>query len=114
MFANNISAGKSVFHPNTESNRLLIQRLENHISNALLTTILDYETRASDLMKKHRPLSSICTPHAKSRESSSDFIGEDTTRDIKPEIQRYIDLYGIPEDGVFDKNRMGELQANKI
>lgn len=105
MFANNISAGKSVFHRNTESNQILIQRLENRISNALMTTILDYEIRVANLMKKCHPLPYIGVPYDKSSELSGD---------VKPEIQRYIDLYGIPEDGVFDSNLMGEIIANKI
>ena len=31
---------------------------------------------------------------------------------IKPEIQRYIDLYGFPEGGVFDVNKLGALVPN--
>jgi len=31
---------------------------------------------------------------------------------VKPEIQRYIDLYGFPEGGVFDVNKLGALVPN--
>ena len=31
---------------------------------------------------------------------------------VKPEIQRYIDLYGFPEGGVFDVDKLGELIPN--
>ena len=31
---------------------------------------------------------------------------------VKPEIQRYIDLYGFPEGGVFDVDKLGALMSN--
>jgi hypothetical protein len=31
---------------------------------------------------------------------------------VKPEIQRYIDLYGFPEGGVFDVDKLGALVPN--
>jgi hypothetical protein len=116
MFANNISVGKTVFHQNTESNRLLIQRLENRISNSVLNAVLDYESRTANLMKKPLPTHSMRTALEFAipiHENSNDVTRDPYCR-VKPEIKTYIALYGMPEDGSFDSKILGELSANKI